>query len=1156
MPVGPSVALSLCPKSGLPLLPGAPLAQGQLGDVLLPVGLSATVLGLGQDFTGDNLVFSLAPSSDPLPAGLSLDTQGVLFGTPTEAATREIVLRATNGSGDVDSALTLVTFELALDVGLSGLTANPAFGPSAQIGTTLTAALNGVNGPPSGAASYQWHTLESGAIPGATGATYAIDTAAYDGQTLYCAITAAPYPEALTMAAVIRQPPPVATGALPDEIFDLGTGPQTVPTAQDFSGADLTFSVAGPSVSIDPDTGVLTIETNSARNGAQIVVTATNSGGSVSSSFLLTVETVDGGFGLMDATQTMTVRGVTFFFDRSVQVGYYADTGEPFVRSNQAFAITQITPGAANANGYWGWGAMKFAGDGSDVITSGGQPQGFDQRIGATATNIAGTITYSSSVNVDPDAHSNNSIQIAAGESCTIIKATRNGTGGSNSIGEFVILTIQPGIPPENALRPGACYCDAIQFAEDDIDLSVLPGLTPPATVPSVQACLNNLSPNASARMFEGWGGERQRRIEDQTTQNLKGSGSYSGDYALDRSMALYKICESGLATADYMELAKAICRIGLDVAVNYMADTSANYGRGAGQWHGYHSFVWFAGMLLRSNTLLDVAKAIRSNMQSHPRWVTQALIGRPLLDPYWPGGNTAGKNWYNRVFDETDLGKPDWIGENGFYGASQPGAYKTISLPVGTIELLPVLLLQNSPNGRTGEQEFLRADGGDGSYSNENRLAAAIAVMDRWQTWTNDPDNERDFNSTLDIEYEDYYAAWRPLLAAGNWSGVPDCPDLELFSVGSGAGEIDWNAVRDHATETITDRHIAYSLDNIQFVVLTGQSTVGTLSLLEGTQHFVKYRAVSASGPGKWTRSGIRMNDQEYGVYGRFTTTGTPSGAQAFTVTPAVHYRTYPTHEEPIYTEASGTLPKYVTRLFAGAGYVSGDVSVGFAYQWQRNDGGGWADLAGETGQSYDIDPETDQGVDFRCVVTCGGASAATNTVTVNVGATIPAGTIIDTNFDGDFFLDYPGVYKGLRANSASLSREPNRSIDGSSEGAVIAYKFASQPRLFIEDLPALSPSTDYEFQIEIIEGFGNWNNTGYVELESQNNPNTDYAADRTGVYQLANLDSPNRKTFAGTFRSSGSDPSIRVRVVNRSQTGLSSGGNIAVTRFMLREI
>ena len=52
--------------------------------------------------------------------------------------------------------------------------------------------------------------------------------------------------------------------------------------ATDFTGEGLSFSVAGEGVSVDPATGVLRIPTDTLRDGVEVTVTATNSGGATS----------------------------------------------------------------------------------------------------------------------------------------------------------------------------------------------------------------------------------------------------------------------------------------------------------------------------------------------------------------------------------------------------------------------------------------------------------------------------------------------------------------------------------------------------------------------------------------------------------------------------------------------------------------------------------------------------------------------------------------------------------------------------------------------------------------------------------------------------------------------------------------------------------
>ena len=130
-------------------------------------------------------------------------------------------------------------------------------------------------------------------IPGATLAVYT-PVAADDRTLLSCRVSAGNDSGSHvveTAALSVTHAAPVALQAeLPDEILDQGTGPEVVPTAQAFAGEALVFGVTGPGASIDPATGLVTLSTDVAVDGAEIVVTATNSGGSATTRFLLTVE--------------------------------------------------------------------------------------------------------------------------------------------------------------------------------------------------------------------------------------------------------------------------------------------------------------------------------------------------------------------------------------------------------------------------------------------------------------------------------------------------------------------------------------------------------------------------------------------------------------------------------------------------------------------------------------------------------------------------------------------------------------------------------------------------------------------------------------------------------------------------------------------------
>lgn len=82
---------------------------------------------------------------------------------------------------------------------------------------------------------------------------------------------------------------PGTSGTLSNVTVARGTAGSTRPTAQAFTGTDLTYTVSGGFALIDTATGVVTHVTSSAQTATLITVTASNNLGSVSLSYNLTV---------------------------------------------------------------------------------------------------------------------------------------------------------------------------------------------------------------------------------------------------------------------------------------------------------------------------------------------------------------------------------------------------------------------------------------------------------------------------------------------------------------------------------------------------------------------------------------------------------------------------------------------------------------------------------------------------------------------------------------------------------------------------------------------------------------------------------------------------------------------------------------------------
>jgi hypothetical protein len=139
--------------------------------------------------------------------------------------------------------------------------------------------------------TYQW-CRDGVFITGATANEYT-PTALDDQTDLTCRVTAlneAGATSAIAPARVVTWAAPTLTGTLFDEILDEGTGLIPIPTAQVFGGDALTYGVTGQAVTIDPATGIVEANTDVLVAGELITVSASNSGGTVSTAFLLTIE--------------------------------------------------------------------------------------------------------------------------------------------------------------------------------------------------------------------------------------------------------------------------------------------------------------------------------------------------------------------------------------------------------------------------------------------------------------------------------------------------------------------------------------------------------------------------------------------------------------------------------------------------------------------------------------------------------------------------------------------------------------------------------------------------------------------------------------------------------------------------------------------------
>jgi hypothetical protein len=264
----------------------SPAALG-LPDVNYAQDSGVQALNAISGFTGAALRFGVSGdgvSIDPVTGQLSIPTEALRDGI-------EVLVTATNSGGLATNTFRVTVSAVVDDATVApALVTAPTLAGTGKIGTALSVEPGVWSGQPAPDLALQWRR-DGVAIPGAIAADY-LPVAADDMAELSCAVTAsnaAGSLEAVTDPLRVTQVAPVAAGSLGDLELEQGSGAYVVPMAPYFSGAALSFAATGAGASIDAATGLLSLPTDAAMAAAPITVTATNSGGSASSTFNVTV---------------------------------------------------------------------------------------------------------------------------------------------------------------------------------------------------------------------------------------------------------------------------------------------------------------------------------------------------------------------------------------------------------------------------------------------------------------------------------------------------------------------------------------------------------------------------------------------------------------------------------------------------------------------------------------------------------------------------------------------------------------------------------------------------------------------------------------------------------------------------------------------------
>ncbi len=740
---------------------------------------------------------------------------------------------------------------------------------------------------------------------------------------------------------------------------------------------------------------------------------------------------------------SVTYNGVTFTFDRQVTAGNFV-TGEPWVVSSEAFAITAISPDSQVLNGGVAHGAMKDPYVEFEVGAAG--EQGFDEFLeNATASGLtASNTTYNPSLNIDPGA-SGSPISINQNEETSIVKTVRlsSVTDPNNwqTIEKYVPLHVLSSAPPANAYPPTSSGLTKTIWTRDDINENVLRSLSMPASFDVDYASASALIPRDLG--LYGSTGELLRRFRLDVTTGAS-SSNYSATVTrpyIDYMMLLH---DSTVSVSDRQKIIDDVVRHAIQIHGLTTRGWEQTRASGAGQGFAYHPWIYYGAFLLGDQTMLDAAQALQSTAVSFAQWITPDDVGTPA-----PGKSGAT----SQTFFQEHVGVPFIIPDE--WGSNHDTRYGVIAQSSSAIELMAIQLLQNGPGGVSGTEALL-----DGElFDNTSQRAASLAHIDRVMTFQPWPAGAWD----LTAKYRDIYNVVQPLTGLTAWTGQPDQIPVSVLSVTGGDGSLSWDISGiDYATEPVTQIDFRYSLDGVQWIVVPDVSDIDSVTgLLKGTDHYTGFRLHSASGSGPWSQNyPVALPIDSGNDRGVVATTGSATvAAPTFTIDPAIQYRQHPAWDGPSWAPAPSTLSAEQVELACGVGYLGAYPAPTFAFQWKR-DG---SDIAGATNQTY-TRTAADAGAEISCQVTAtnsqGSASATASGVTAPALTVLPSSQLIDTDFGGAFAIDYETELANATASGAIAVHQPTQSFGGLSGvnvGALLADKTGARPSV---ELPFQNPA------------------------------------------------------------------------------------------------
>jgi len=839
--------------------------------------------------------------------------------------------------------------------------------------------------------------------------------------------------------------------------------------------------------------------------------------------------------------------GETFTFAAAAPVGTYYG-GEPFAITSSPISVTAMGTPSVISGTTMAHGAMANPYIGTTTT------QGFDELL---ATNTHQVIPYG--LNIDPTPAG--AYAIAANAEVTVVKSKRAAgatTASWQTIEKYLPFTFLPSAkaPQVGDFRPAMCSTDKTSRLNiNTLDFGCCRSLD--LTGMGYPTVATLLARWRSAMPFMGKGGEHLRVMQvlahvDATNYTAQYAEALIGDMG-----ALFHA--SSTTNGERTQMAAALAPVAIDIAAQL--DRGFTGGAGAGQHEFYHPVLMWAAALFNSSYMYNAAQTILSNIDQ-VYWAEAADIGHATN---WPDGNEGGNFQYVIPFSAQELGKAVWGGADGGYprkpshGSQLDRTYSNYggSGQARGDQWYPVALIlanRSMPNG-IDMMKGGAAVPSNNTYSTTSHRSAMIHYIDRDITiW---PQSDSGINSRTRA----LYAATRAGLTPAKLAHVPDTPYYSSFT--AAANSITWNysseiAANAFSSTAITAQHLYISQDNIQFTKVASVAANSSIAAPGGIAHWCSLALQNAQGEGRrsYTSKNITADANERG---KITPTGTPTGTVTCTTAPQLMIREYAEHPSvPWYVPVTSEVPAG-TPLFVGTGLWTGAISGAATTIVQREatlNANDWADIPGSTGSVYTM-VAADTEHRLRPGVTRNGVTVYGAAVTIGALASIPATTIIDTDFGPAFQLYYGTFWASVLAESTAggtILHEPTRDWSplATSAGAIRVSKTTAFPRLSAV-LTGLNIGTLYRVIADVpMEGDGAaWNANGNFKLGTTKLGQEYYAA--TATYDTTTGAQPTLLNINTTFTAT--TTSLWVYMNIGTATAGTVGGNPAISFLSVKE-